>query len=425
LSSSKLLQASIIVPYDVLCMCLMPCLLQDCLSLLLVYQRPMPRTMRNLGSWNTVLLVQVGTLRLQAVCLSMLHVLFFFSAISDSTAQVTGGCHGIHVQASMRTTNCTRQLTKVTMLALDLALQVFMAVVTNVFLSGQSSGQLAQLLPSCLVPEAVRHSITAAAASRPSDSSTAGQLGAYTATGWPPSPLNTLEAFDAGREYMQGFVSIVGPFDWQPYNPGGVCPVPGLSDSITYSKMCPAGYRVLGSPVFHAAMAPNGARDGAVGFPGASGAASTHLLLLFALEHLLVLLVVLVLTLVPNDPAGREPGRVPTQLPRPPPPPAAAAKDTEADVLQQQYTAQWLAPEGMQMHMQSTQPQSPASKALGVHVVSATQQPHAVPVSSVPGLQIGMQIEMPVQLHGNPLFTASTARKSNLRCLWYLGACWI
>jgi hypothetical protein len=35
------------------------CNLQDCMSLLLVYQRPMPRQMRNLGSWNTVLLVQV------------------------------------------------------------------------------------------------------------------------------------------------------------------------------------------------------------------------------------------------------------------------------------------------------------------------------------------------------------------------------
>lgn len=32
---------------------------QDCMSLLLVHQRPMPRQMRNLGSWNTVLLVQV------------------------------------------------------------------------------------------------------------------------------------------------------------------------------------------------------------------------------------------------------------------------------------------------------------------------------------------------------------------------------
>jgi hypothetical protein len=33
--------------------------LQDCMSLLLVYRRPMPRQMRELGSWNTVLQVQV------------------------------------------------------------------------------------------------------------------------------------------------------------------------------------------------------------------------------------------------------------------------------------------------------------------------------------------------------------------------------
>lgn len=33
--------------------------LQDCMSLLLVYRRPMPRNMQDLGSWNTVLQIQV------------------------------------------------------------------------------------------------------------------------------------------------------------------------------------------------------------------------------------------------------------------------------------------------------------------------------------------------------------------------------
>lgn len=37
------------------------CCLQDCASLLLVYRRPMPRHVSNLGSLNTVLLVQVGS----------------------------------------------------------------------------------------------------------------------------------------------------------------------------------------------------------------------------------------------------------------------------------------------------------------------------------------------------------------------------
>lgn len=291
-----------------------------------------------------------------------------------------------------------------------LPLQVFMAVVTNVFLSGLSSGQLAQLLPQMLVPEAVSHRITAAAASRPSDSSAAGQSGAFTASGWPSSPLNTLEAVGAGSVYTQGLASSVGQYQWHTYTPGSVCPVLGLVDSIAYSKMCPAGHQVLGSPVFHAATAPDAASEAGLGFSGGSGAASTHLLLLFALEHLLVLLVVLVFTLVPDDPAGRKAGRAPTKL--------AAAADIGAGVQQQQqqHAAQCIAPEGMQMHTQTVHPERlpVGSKVLGVHAASATDQPLAGSVSSAAGLQAGMQVEMPVQLHGNPLFTANTARKSNV-----------
>lgn len=63
------------------------CNLQDCMSLLLVYQRPMPRQMRNLGSWNTVLLVQVrwghvtsAAAHLLAPCSTVLSLASFMQA---------------------------------------------------------------------------------------------------------------------------------------------------------------------------------------------------------------------------------------------------------------------------------------------------------------------------------------------------------
>jgi hypothetical protein len=295
-------------------------------------------------------------------------------------------------------------------------LQVFLAVVTNVFLSGLSSGQLAQLLPQSLIPDAISYSITAAAASRPTDSSAAGHLGAFTATGWPSSPLNTLEAISAGGVHTQGLGSSVGQLRWHTYTSGSVCPNLGLVDSVAYSRMCPAGHQGgLGSPVFHAAMAPDAASEAGLGLSGGSNAASTHLPLLFALEHLLVLLVVLVFTLVPDEPAGRKPSRPVA----PPAPLAAGAADagTGAQRRQQQRSTQCIAPAGVQMLTPAVHTESPlaGSKVLGVHsVAGTTDQPLAGAVSSTTGLQAGMQVEMPVQLHGNPLFTASTARKSKV-----------
>jgi hypothetical protein len=154
-----------------------------------------------------------------------------------------------------------------------LTVQAFAAVLTNEFLSGLSSGQLALLLPSWLVPPAVAASLEAAASARPSDSSAAGSMGAPGRQQWPPSPLGTLRALDQHSEAAAALATCApaaGPF-------GKKLALPGA---------CAICHIVL---------------PAAAASSDAGSATASHLLLLFALEHVLVLLMVLVMRAIPGQ----------------------------------------------------------------------------------------------------------------------------
>lgn len=187
---------------------------------------------------------------------------------------------------------------------------MLVAVVTNVFLSGLSSGQLAQLLPNFLVLAALSNSLTAAAAARPADSSAAASLG-QTAPG--QALLGPLDSLAAGSWYQyEPHNSRMGPFSIAPH----MCPVPGLY-TATASAVCPAGHPVLQPPALHAATAGAAGVASAPDLEGFStqssgSAATSHLLLLFALEHLVLLLVVLVWKLIPDGPSTRASRPAPT-----------------------------------------------------------------------------------------------------------------
>lgn len=254
-----------------------------------------------------------------------------------------------------------------------------MAVVTNMFLSGLSCGQLAQLLPNFLVPAALSNSLTAAAAARPADSSAAASLG-QTVPGWALlSPLDSLAA--ASWYQHEPHTSRMGRFSIAPH----MCPMPGLYTAA--SAVCPAGHPVLQPPALHAATAGAGvfSAQQLEGFStqSSSSAATSHLLLLFALEHLVLLLVVLVWKLIPDAPSSSRGSRpAPTELMDPPSAPLAAPRGFNP--AQQQGT----------VRASTHQP----------GVVLQQQQQLGVPVVAAEGAS--------VSVHGNPLFTQSTARKS-------------
>jgi hypothetical protein len=115
---------------------------------------------------------------------------------------------------------------------------------------------------------------------------------------------------------------------------------------------------------------------------GSSSAATSHLLLLFALEHLVLLLVVLVWKLIPDAPSSRSSMPAPTELMTPSAAPVGTAKAYKP--AQQQGTIR------------------ASTKQTGVAVQK--QQQLVVPVVASEGA--------PVSVHGNPLFSQSTARKS-------------
>lgn len=262
------------------------------------------------------------------------------------------------------------------------AAQVLVAVVTNMFLSGLSSGQLAQLLPNFLVPAALSNSLTAAAAARPADSSAAASLG-QTAPGRALlSPLESLAAASWYQYEPHNSRMGPGPFSIAP----NMCPVPGLYTAA--SAVCPAGHPVLQPPALHAATAGAGVTSAQEleGFStqSSSTAATSHLLLLFALEHLVLLLVVLVWKLIPDAPSSSRGSRpAPTELMAPSSAPLAAPKGFN--------------PAQQQGAVSRASTQQPG--------VVLQQQPQlAVPVVAAEGAS--------VSVHGNPLFTQSTARKS-------------
>lgn len=270
--------------------------------------------------------------------------------------------------------------------------QVFMAVVTNVFLSGLSSGQLAQLLPSWLVPAGLSYSLTAAAAARPSDSTATASVG-QSAGGWALGPFRTLESISAGSWYpYESYRSSLGPFSIAPH----MCPVPSLYNSLGGSAVCPLAHgQSLQQPrALHAAtVAAGDIKSWELDSVSTDGnAATSHMLLLVALEHVVLLLVVLVLKLVPGEPRS--------QGSRPAPPELAAlpvAASTHTGVTG------------------TTAQQKPVLQPQVVTRVSA--QPGAVwQQRAIPAV---VQVEphvaqtaVPASVHGNPLFTQSTPQKS-------------
>lgn len=105
--------------------------------------------------------------------------------------------------------------------------------------------------------------------------------------------------------------------------------------------------------------------------------ATSHLLLLFCIEHLLLLLVVLVMVMVPDEPAGQGHARSRNEMPQP-----AAELPLRQQVVGSQHGDAPGGAEGRQQQFVVQQQQ---------------QQRVVVPV---------------VRVHGNPLFSASTAHKS-------------
>lgn len=262
-------------------------------------------------------------------------------------------------------------------------------MLTNVFLSGLSSGQLAQLLPSPLVPASLSASLTAAAAARPTDSTTTAQVGQATGGGL-IGPFRTLEAISTGS-WQAG---------WQSGDPGlyasglcpNTCPVPRLFGSGGFGGVCPAGHTTMQPPKLHTAAWGQQARQqfGALGGGiGHTDAAATHMLLLFALEHVMLLLVVLVLVLVPDEPAGSTGSSTLQSRPFP-----ASSANLTPQPQQQQHTAGADGPQS-NVRVKLAAVESQPRVLSGGEQGAAAAQPAA-----------------PVSVHGNPLFTVSTARKS-------------
>lgn len=269
-------------------------------------------------------------------------------------------------------------------------MQVVLAVLTNVFLSGLSSGQLAQLLPSPLVPASLSASLTAAAAARPTDSTTTAQVGQATGGGL-IGPFRTLEAISTGSWQLSG---------WQSGDPGlyasglapNTCPVPRLFGSGGFGGVCPAGHTTMQPPKLHTAAWGQQAGQQFAALGGGTGhtdAAAAHMLLLFALEHVMLLLVVLVLVLVPDEPAGST--GCSTLQARPF---AASSANLTPQPQPQQHTAGADGPQS-KVRVKLAAVESQPRVLSGGEQGAAAAQPGA-----------------PVSVHGNPLFTVATARKS-------------
>lgn len=268
-----------------------------------------------------------------------------------------------------------------------------MAVVTNVFLSGLSSGQLAQLLPSWLVPAGLSYSLTAAAAARPTDSTATASVG-QSAGGWALGPFRTLESVSAGSWYpYESYRSSLGPFSIAPH----MCPVPSLYNSLGGSAVCLLAHaQSLQQPrALHAAtVAAGDIKSWDAGSVNTDGnAATSHMLLLFALEHVVLLLVVLVLKLVPDEPGSQGSRPAPAELAALP---AAASAHTSVAGTAAAQQQPVLRPQVVTRV--STQPGAVSQQRAIPAVVQA--EPHMA------------QTAVPVSVHGNPLFTQSTAQKS-------------
>lgn len=264
---------------------------------------------------------------------------------------------------------------------------------TNVFLSGLSSGQLAQLLPTWLVPAGLSYSLTAAAAARPADSTATATLG-HAAADWALNPLDTLGAIASGSWYPSGlFRSNLGPFSVAP----NMCPVPKLYDGGF--AVCPVGHPTLQPPALHAAPAGSGVGSmfAHAGVGAESSAATSHMLLLFGLEHLVLLLVVLVLKLVPDEPGTHGSRQAPAELKALPAASASTARTARTVSAQPQLQQKQPLLQRQVPTMVSAQPVVQQLQQQPVRNVAVTEETHLAPL---------------VSMHGNPLFSQSTAHKS-------------
>lgn len=173
-------------------------------------------------------------------------------------------------------------------------------MLTNVFLSGLSTGQLVQLLPAAVVPSTVREAVLAAAAHRPTAATAASQI-----------PLETLKpVLQAGPALrtLQGISSsaaVVGAAA------GGMCANPAslemLLNPVSHADGWCKGAECLtqyGSPTAAGAAAGGGGGLGLlVSAANGGAAAADHLLLLFVLEHAMVIVMVVLYWCIPGEPA--------------------------------------------------------------------------------------------------------------------------
>lgn len=236
--------------------------------------------------------------------------------------------------------------------------QVFLAVITNIFLSGLSTGQLAQLLPSALIPDSVRSTLLAAVAARPALSTAASDIPTgFSALSPDLNPqqrsllaanlnhsmrpndadalsgspvLNIFQDINSGSRLDSGVGSAAtGALGMiNQYAKSGM----SLNDSVwDAAKMCvnnaTSGTALFGSqslqgfshpgvrgpdqtliggydsmnPYNTAAVSATAGTPFPHGVPGSL--AADHLLLLFVLEHLLIIAMLLIVWAIPSEPA--------------------------------------------------------------------------------------------------------------------------
>jgi hypothetical protein len=190
---------------------------------------------------------------------------------------------------------------------------VFAAVITSVFLSGLSTGQLVQLLPEPLVPAGVRTAVLAAAAARPAVATAANSL--PQGSGSPGPVTQTLQDISNSAASAAAFKAVSCSLDmhsgWCEYNATAAalgalmmgqerssmlktsaCPLlPLLSGLNELCVSCPEQAVEHFSPPAAAAAAAIGGT-----------AAADHLLLLLVLEHILLFAMLLVFMIIPDKP---------------------------------------------------------------------------------------------------------------------------
>ncbi|KAF6264369.1 calcium-activated chloride channel-domain-containing protein [Scenedesmus sp. NREL 46B-D3] len=223
---------------------------------------------------------------------------------------------------------------------------VFASAITNIFLSGLSTGQLARLLPPALVPPAVQSALLTAAAARPSAATAAGTI-PVVETGMPVMTGDAQQMYPAYGMDMPAVGGVAGAGDVGPAlnslhaisssaaaaaaaegwagggrrvldaasaAAGGLRQVLGCANDalVCAANEAPAAGAGAAAALIPAAgdatgTAAGGFLGGAAGQVAAAAgdvAAADHLLLLFVLEHLLLLAMLTVYWCIPSEPAA-------------------------------------------------------------------------------------------------------------------------